>query len=166
MRILVGVPIFAVLAMLQSTVFSRISIIHGTSDLMMVFIIAWSLQEQVTQPWWWAGIAILFTSLITAMPIVAIVVPYVIVLTIALIVRRRIWQTPILVMLAMTIIATLIQHITQLITLAFGGTFLSLQVVQSQITLPSALLNVLLSLPVYLVVRDLARAMYQNEEYS
>ncbi|NPV56351.1 MAG: hypothetical protein HPY76_06750 [Anaerolineae bacterium] len=131
----------------------------------MLFIVAWSLQEKVTDPWWWAGIGALFSSMITAIPVIAVALPYAIILMIALIIRRRIWQTPILMMIAMTIVATLLQHIICLIALAIGGTFLPIDVVQSQITLPSTLLNVFLSLPVYLVVRDLAKLMYQQEDY-
>ena len=166
MRVLVAIPVFAILAMLQSTIFSRLSILHGSADLIMVVVIAWSLQERIAQPWWWAAIGLIFASLMTAMPFVAVAIPYLVIVFTALMIKRRVWQSPLLIMMGTTIVATLIQHLTFYIAMALKGVLSSVSIVETQITLPSALLNLLIALPVYLFVRELVRALYSDEEMT
>jgi hypothetical protein len=47
--------------------------------------------------------------------------------------------------------------------LQFEGIGMPLQTVINQVTLPSALLNLLLALPVYALVNDLANSLYPSE---
>ena len=55
---LVGVILFGVLAILQSTIVSRMTLLNGTADLILLFVIAWALQEKVeffmavVHNWW------------------------------------------------------------------------------------------------------------------
>ena len=57
-------------------------------------------------------------------------------------------------------------HLLSFVVLRILGTPFLLADVMSLITLPSLLLNMLFSIPVYTFMRDLARWVYPEEEYE
>jgi len=57
MRHLVAFPILALAVILQSAIVSRISLLSGYADLVLVIVIGWALQEGVTTAWHWAVLA-------------------------------------------------------------------------------------------------------------
>jgi hypothetical protein len=153
---LIALPIFSMLVILQSTIVSRFPLLHGSADLVLLVIIAWALQEQVDSAWIWAllgGLLIGFSSA------VSLFIPLAVYLSsnaLALMVRRRIWQIPILGMFAITLIGTLLSHVLTALTISISGTALPWLDVFQLITLPSLFLNILLAAPIYAIVKDFA----------
>ncbi len=82
---------------------------------------------------------------------------------IARLLQRQVWQTPILAMLLMTFIGTILYHGITYFALFFNGTALPIQESISLVTLPSTLLNLILALPVFVLVNDLAHWFYPVE---
>jgi uncharacterized membrane protein (DUF373 family) len=66
-------------------------------------------------------------------------------------------------MIAATFIGTLIIHAISILTLRLMGTPLPLIESLNLVTLPSALLNLLLAIPVYALLGDLASWLYPVE---
>ena len=62
-----------------------------------------------------------------------------------------------------TFLGTLIVHGLSFVVMQFEGVEFPLGLTLNQITLPSVLLNLLLALPVYALVNDLANQMYPEE---
>ena len=54
---LLAIPIFVFLGIFQTSVVSRLPLLHGTADLVLLVVIAWSLQERVRTAWQWALMA-------------------------------------------------------------------------------------------------------------
>ncbi|MDR3577056.1 MAG: hypothetical protein P4L50_24600 [Anaerolineaceae bacterium] len=152
-----------VLLIIQSVVVSRLPLLHGTADIILLSLAAWTLQERVKHFWEWALIAGMLVSLVSAMPYFAPLVGYLIVVAIARFLQQHVWQMPILAMFVATIAGTLIQQVLYYVVLQIHGTPLPLNDSISLIILPSALLNLLLSLPVYALVTDLANWVYPVE---
>jgi hypothetical protein len=75
-------------------------------------------------------------------------------------VQRHIWKTPVLAMLGLTIAGTLLMHSLSYIALTFRGSDIPLFQSLELITLPSLLLNLLLSIPIYTLFKDLAAGIY------
>ncbi len=107
---LLGIPIFTVLLMLQLAIVSRLPLLQGTADLLMLFVIGWALHERVKHAWQWSLIAGIVVSLVSATPFFAPLFAYLIVTGIGRLLQRQVWQTPILAMLLMTFIGTMIYH--------------------------------------------------------
>jgi hypothetical protein len=78
--------------------------------------------------------------------------------------RRRIWQAPLLSVFAVTLFGTLVTHLFSLVVLNFTGHPLPVADTLGLITLPSLLLNLLISIPVYSVMRDLANWVVPAED--
>ncbi len=163
MTTLLGIPILGFLIILQSTVVSRLSLLEGSADLMMLTVVAWALQERVRSSWQWAVIAGALVSLVSALPFYLVFTGFLLVTLIARLLQRQVWQTPILAMFIMSFLGTLIFHGLTIAGIAFTGTMLPVQDSLTLVTLPSALLNLIFALPVYIVVGDLANWVYPQE---
>jgi rod shape-determining protein MreD len=152
-----------VLLITQSVVVSRLPLLYGTADIILLVLVAWALQDKVKHAWGWTLIAGLMVSLVSAMPYFSPLIGYLLVVGIARILQRHVWQMPILAMFVATVAGTLIQNVLYYVVLQIHGTPLPLNESLSLIILPSALLNLLLSLPVYALVNDLANWVYPVE---
>ena len=163
MATLLAFPVLILLVMVQMVVASNLMLLRGTADLVMLVLIAWSLHERVRTAWLWAIIAGLLVSFVSAMPSLAPLIGYLLVTAIARLLQRRMWQSPILAMFVTTVAGTLIFQLLSMISLILSGTPLPIRESLSLVVLPSALLNLLLSLPVYALVSDMVSWVYPAE---
>lgn len=160
MAIFLAIPILGLMVILQSAIFSQIHLLNGTLDLVLLALIAWSVQERVTTTWHWSIIAGLLASFATALPAPAVVLAYVSAAAIARFMQRIFWQRPLLAMVTATFLATLATQAITMATLIIGGTSLPLLETFYLITVPSALLNLLLAVPFYALINDIAEWLY------
>jgi hypothetical protein len=161
---LAAIPILGILAILQSAIFSRMPILHGTADVILLVLIAWALQDRVKNAWVWALLAGAFVSYMSALPSIVPLAGYLLAVGFAWWLRRRIWQAPILAMFLATFVGTLLCQGVTLFSLQLSDNPYPILQSLNLITLPSALLNLLLALPIYGIVTDLAKALYPGEE--
>lgn len=164
MRNLVAFPLLALAVMLQSAIVSQVNLLSGSGDLILVILAAWALQERVASAWHWALLASLFVGFITRMPWAIVLAGYFGVAYIAQILQRRVWQAPLLAMFSVTFMGTLFTHLLAFGFLSFTGTRMDIGDVLGLVTLPSLLLNMLLAIPVYTFMRDLAHWVYPSLE--
>ena len=148
---------------LQTTVFSRITLIAGTADLILLFLIAWSLQERVKNAWIWAAISGVLISLVSAMPFFSPLIGYFGVVGISKLLQRRVWRIPILAMFIVTLLGTIFQHVVYVIALQVNGAHISWVQSFDTVILPSILLNLIFALPVFAVANDLVGRIYPLE---
>jgi rod shape-determining protein MreD len=163
MAIWIAIPILSILLIFQSSIFSYFTLLNGTADLIMLVLIAWALQKRVQTAWHWCIIGGLLVSIISALPFGVSLIGYSLVIGIVMLLRQRVWQVPILAMYISTFFGTLITHLITIITLRIMGTPLPIQEVLNTITLPSLLLNLILALPVYALINELADRIYPEE---
>ena len=163
MAILAGIPILGIILMLQLGIISLLPLLQGTADLILLVLVAWALQDQVTSAWEWGILGGVMVSLVTATPFYVVIFSYLLVILIARMARRRIWQMPLLVMLILTFLGTLVFHLVSIVVFQIMGSNLPLRESLTLVTLPSALLNLLLAFPVYTIVADLAKWLYPTE---
>jgi len=163
---LIAFPLLFLVVILQSAVISRIPLLAGYGDLMLVVLAAWSLQPQVETAWQWAFIGGFLVIFVTAMPWPVILIGYGLVILLAQLMQGRFWQTPLLVMFSVTFLGTLGINLVSIIVLDVLGTPVPFEDALGYITLPSLLLNLLLAIPVYAVMRDLANWIYPRENFE
>jgi rod shape-determining protein MreD len=155
-EILASVPVLGLALMLQVAVFSRAGLLYGTADVILLVLVAWGLQERVRSAWIWAALAGLLVGFVSALPWLVPLAGYLLVTLFAQVLRRRVWQAPLLAMFLVTFVGTLSMHTLSFVTLRFMGDPLPLGDSFNLITLPSVLLNLFLGILVYPLVRDLA----------
>jgi rod shape-determining protein MreD len=160
MAVLLAFLLLGLMVIVQSAILSQVQLLYGTVDLALLIVIAWAVQERVKTAWHWGVIAGLLVSLATSVPAPAIILAYVSATGIAIFLRRIFWQRPILAMISATFLATLVIHAITVVALAINGTQIPLIEAFYMITLPSALLNLLLAIPIYALVGDIANWLY------
>lgn len=164
MRNLVALPVILLMVILQSAVISRVYLLSGIADLPLVMLAAWALQEGVDSAWHWAIATGLLVGFISGISWMVPVVGYVAVVVLAYLFQRRVWHAPLLAMFSITFLGTIIVSLLSIGVLRFSGVELPISDVFGLVMLPGVLLNMLLAIPVYAVMRDLARWVYPAPE--
>lgn len=152
-----------VLFILQTTIFSQARLVSGTADLILLFLAAWSLQEQVKNSWYFATIAGFLISLVSAMPFFVPIIGYLGVVGISKGLQKQIWRTPLLAMLMVVLLGTFFQHSIYIIALQVTGAQIPWDQSLDRVILPSALLNLIFALPIYALAKDLAGRITPQE---
>lgn len=166
MRNIFGIPVIILAVILQSSIVSRVPLLSGTADLPLVILAAWALQDGVDTSWHWAAAAGLLVGFVSAIPFFVPITAYLFVVMLARGFQMRVWQTPLLAMFLVCLIGTAFYHILSLATLRLFGTPLPILDSLGLFTLPSILLNLLLAIPVFAIVRDFARWVYPLPEFE
>lgn len=164
MRNLIAAPVILLAVILQSAIVSRVPLLSGFADLPLVMVAAWSLQEQVDTAWHWAAAMGLLVGFVSGIPWFVPLLSYLAVVVIAQIMQGRVWQAPLLAMFVVSFLGTIIMNLLSLITLRLSGVSLPVGNTLGLLTLPSVLLNMLLAIPTYAVMRDLARWIHPSAE--
>lgn len=164
MRHLVAFPILALAVILQSAIVSRISLLSGYADLVLVIVIAWALQEGATTAWHWAILAGAMSAVVTGLPWGVPLAGFLMAVWVSRALKKRIWQAPLIAMFTVTFLASLFSHLLSYIVLNIIGASLPFGDSFSLVTLPSVLLNLLLAIPIFWLMRDLAQWVNPVEE--
>lgn len=164
MRNLIAVPVILLAIILQSSIVSRVTLLTGTADLPLVMLAAWAMQDDVETAWHWAIAAGVLVGFVSGISWVVPLASYILVIVLAQVLQRRVWQAPLLAMFSVTFLGTIGLSVFSLVVLRFSGISLSIADAFGLITLPGILLNMLLAIPVFAVMRDLARWVYPASE--
>lgn len=163
MKNMVVFPILFIILILQSAVVSRLTLLSGFADLVLLLLTGLALHKQANTAWLWGLLAGLSTGFISAVPFWAILAGYLGVVGLARLVQRRVWESPILAMFLVTFAGTLWVHALTYAGLFFTGTTLPFEDTFSLVTLPSLFINMILAIPAYTLLRDLANWLYYVE---
>jgi len=164
MRNLIAIPVILLSVILQSSVISRLTLLSGFGDLPLVMLAAWALQDEVDSAWHWSVATGVLVGFVSGVNWLVFVVGYVAVVALAKVFRMRVWQAPLLAMFSVTFLGTILINILSLAVLRLSGVAIPIQDAFGLLTLPGVLLNLLLALPVYAVMRDLAHWAYPSLE--
>ena len=164
MRNLVAIPVLFLAVILQSAVISRVYLLSGVADLPLVMLAAWALQENVDSSWHWAVALGILVGFVSALPWYVPVISYVVVVALAQMLQRRVWQAPLLAMFSVTFLGTIILNVLTYLVMQIGGVAMPVEDVLGLLVLPGVLLNMLLAIPIYAMMRDLSRWVYPTPE--
>jgi cell shape-determining protein MreD len=106
----------------------------------------------------------LLVGFVSGIPLYVPVIAYILVVAMAQMLQRRVWQAPLLAMFSVTFLGTIIISVLSYIALSVTGVAMPVEDVLGLLILPGVLLNMLLAIPVYAVMRDLARWVYPTPE--
>jgi hypothetical protein len=162
----ISVPVMLLLSVLQSTAISRITMINGSADLILIAVACWGVKEKSYNAFIWALIGGLFTALITAMPFYIPIASYLFVALLAKLLFGRIWQSPILMLIIVVFVGTVFQHIISIFYLQINGVNAGLITSLQNITLPSVLLNLFFIFPMYVIMSDIRQWVLPGEDYE
>jgi rod shape-determining protein MreD len=160
MAYLVGLPLLALAAVLEATLLSQLRLFGGTVDLVLLLVLNWTIVGEWRGGAIWALMGGLCLDLLSGGPFGANALGLVLVAYGASLSEGRFWNSHVLLPLASVLLGTVVYHLVYLSALAVTGHTVAWSLSLSQVTLPTALLNTLLMLPVYQFVRWLHSVLY------
>jgi len=164
MDILLSFILIMLVTSLQLSVISRIPMQNGMADIVLLFLIMWSLHSKAKNFYIPALFAGGLMAFISALPMPSILLSYIIAGLLIRFLVVHLWEMPIFSMLIGTILATLVQHIIYILSLQLQGLSIPFLASLQQITLPSIFLNLIFAFPIYLIVHDAQKLVYQAVE--
>lgn len=163
-EIIVGLPILAAAAFIQVGFFGQIRLMGGTPDLILLCIIAWSINDRTEYSWILTIGGGLIMSYISAMPMNGYLWMYLFIWILIRFIKMRVWQMPLVLMLFVTITATLVVSVGTLGLLFLQNANVNYLEAFRQIIVPSLVMNLLLSVPIYAFLNDVINTIYINDE--
>lgn len=164
MPILISIPILFILMILQTTVAREVTLFHGSVDLILVWLAAWGLTSRDNTGYLLALFSGVMVALVSALPWYMYMAAYFSVIILARYVFKRLWQSPLLSMFAITMVSSILLYTLTIIGLRLDGIEYSLQETLNSVIIPSIFLNLFLSIPIYAIVKDLSSWIYRSEE--
>lgn len=163
MSVILSIPTLGLIAILQSAVVSRLPLNRGIADLVLVVLVAIALQKTVTTSWQWSIVGGLFMDFLSGLPFGIFTVSYLLATGLALIIRDRIWRFSFLMQLLVVLFGTMFSHALSFIVLFLQGSDISLGTVLQVVTLPSVILNFMISLPIFILTQDILEQINPQE---
>ncbi|MBM3137873.1 MAG: hypothetical protein FJZ98_06765 [Chloroflexi bacterium] len=163
---LISIPVMLVLSVLQMTAISRINLLNGSADLILLTIAAWGVREKNSNVFIWALVGGLIISIATAMPSFSPLAPYLFTSIIARLLSKRLWQAPILALIITAFSGTIFQHFFYIILLQISGIPLDFPESVGNVTIPSLLLNFFFLFPIYVIMGDISKWVTPEELYA
>ncbi len=163
-EIIAGIPIIAIAGLIQTSLFGKVRLLDGTSDLIMLCMIAWSINDRTKYSWILVIAGGLIMSYLSAVPMNGYLWMYILIWGIIRFIKMRIWQMPLILMLFVTIIGTIIISAGTLALLFLQNASVNYMDALRQIIVPSLVMNILLAIPIYAFLNDVVNTVYLNEE--
>jgi rod shape-determining protein MreD len=154
----IGVPVLALLAVLQSSILSYWRLLDGRPDLVLIAVVAWGLTGRARETMVWGLIGGLFLDLFSGLPVGTSSLVLVLIAYLASFLEGRFWEANLLLPLVVMLIASLVYHFFGFGAIILSGRGIDFVMALSRIILPSTFLNLLLVLP----VAQLAKSAYQR----
>lgn len=129
----------------------------------MLTLIAWALQDRVKSYWLWTIIGALMVGFVSEFPLSLYLGIYLAITGTTLLIKRRVWQIPIIAMFILTLVGSIILLVATGFFAYLQGAQLSILDTLNLIILPSIILNLLFSIPIYAIIRDLAEWLHPEE---
>ena len=162
----VSLPIMLILSVIQTVAVSRVKLMGGSADIILLAIVSWGVSEKDRSVFFWALVGGIFISIISAMPTAAVITSYLVIAGITRVIQKGLWQSPILVILLSSFIGTIAKFIIDIIALQFMGIELTLSTSIKMTLAPNLILNLFILFPIYLIMSDLSNWISPKEEYE
>lgn len=166
MSILLSIPILIIMLVLQTTLVSEVRLLHGSADLILVWLAAWGLTSKDRSGYLLAFFAGGLVSYVSALPWYVFPIAYLITIAIARYVSSQLWQSPLLSMFAITLVTSILLYLISMVGLSINGTYYSFQTSLYNVIIPSIFLNLLLAIPIYAIGRDFSGLIFSTEEVA
>jgi hypothetical protein len=160
MRNAIAIPLLLLAVIAQTTLVSHFKLLSGEADLLIVILVAWALQEGVTTAFQGAFLAGVMVSLVSRLPWFIYLAGYGGTVLMALLLQRRVWQVPMLAMFSVTFLGTVLMNLLTFLYINLSGSALSLADALGLVALPSVLLNMLIAIPLFGMMRDVAHWVF------
>ncbi len=159
----IGLPLMALLAILQSAVVSQLRLADGQADLVLVAVVAWALTGRSREAMVLGLAGGLFLDLLSALPLGSTALALVLVAYVVSLTEGRLWGAHLLTPLGVVFGASLFFSAYMLLASVLVGARVDLPSLASRVVLPGLFLNVLMAVPAAQLASGLQRVLFPPE---
>jgi len=154
------------MVMLQMAIFSQLKIQAGKADLILLVVIALGLQPEISKldNYIFSIYSGFLIGFISAEPFWIVVVAYFCALIFALLLKERLPQVPILSMIFCGIVIMIFHLFFQALYFNFLGFNINYQTSFYNLILPSLMINIIATLPIFFIVSEVRRIVFPSLE--
>ncbi|NIM95954.1 MAG: rod shape-determining protein MreD [Anaerolineales bacterium] len=163
MAYLIGIPILAILAILQSVVFNDIKLLDGRTDLILLAVVTWGIVGRPREALVWALVGGLFLDLLSGVPLGTTSIILIVITFLVSFSEGRFWESHFLMPMGVILAASLLYYVLSMAIIWIIGHELDFNMTLFRIILPSTFLNLLLILPATQLARSLRQSLYPPE---
>jgi rod shape-determining protein MreD len=160
---LVGLPLLAIFAILQSTLIVHLRLLDGRPDLVLLLVVSWSLVGRAEEAMLWGAFGGMLLDLLSGFPLGSTALILVLIAFLVSLAEGRLWEINIVLPLGVMLGASLLYYYLGLLILPLLGREIDLLVATGRVILPSAFLNMLLALPSFQLAQGLRNRLYPPE---
>jgi rod shape-determining protein MreD len=147
MAIIIGIPLLALLAVLQSSIISDFSLLDGRPDLILIAVVAWGLKGRYRESMIWGLIGGLFLDMLSGLPLGVTSINLILIAFLVSFSEGRFWESHILMPLGVMLLLSPLFYFLSIATLWMLGHDINLGIAMARVILPGTFLNLLLILP-------------------
>lgn len=147
--LIVGIPLLALISVMQSTLLHSVRFLDGSVDLALVVVLAWNLVRREADAPLWAFFAGVFADVLSGGAIGAATFAMTTMSLVISFTEGRFYQANLPVSLLVSLVGTIFYHLLYLLTLSIRGQPIQWADAITLGVLPSALLNLIVIVPVY-----------------
>jgi len=164
-RMFIFIFIF-ILIMLQMAIFSQLKIQAGKADLILLVVIALGLQPEISKldNYIFSIFAGILIGFISAEPFWIVIVAYFCAILFSLFLKERLPQVPILSMIFCGIVIMTLHLFFQAFYFNFLGFNINYQTSFYNLILPSLMINIIATLPIFFIVSEVRRIVFPSLE--
>lgn len=163
MSYVIGIPLLACLAVLQSAVVSQVRLLDGGPDLVLLAVVSWSLAEGWDEALLWGMIGGLLLDLFSGLPFGSSSIILTVIALLASLLEGRLWGSHAFMQLGVVLVASVIYQLYGLGVLLLTGRAVDFLLALTRVILPSAFANLVLCLPAVQIARSLRQTIHPPE---
>jgi hypothetical protein len=160
---LLNYPILALLLILQMAIGRQLQFVGGSVDLVLLWLICWGLQTRGKNVWYGAVVASLLLGFASAVPWYASAISFLLAAGASRFFSKRFWHNPLIALFIVSFFCAAFENLITYGVLRINGVNLAWSTSLTHVIIPSIFLDLMLALPIYAIVHDMARWVYPTE---
>lgn len=161
--LLVGIPLLAAVAVLDTSLLHSVRFLNGGFEFILVVVMAWNLARRNIDAPFWGLVGGLLLDIFSGGSAGANTFAMTTIALIIALTEGSVYQASLPMALLIALIGTFWYHLLYLFIISLNGRPINWVDALTYVTLPSALCNLLLMLPVYRVTAQIARLLQPKE---
>jgi rod shape-determining protein MreD len=160
---LIGIPLMALLAVLQSTILSHVQLLDGRPDAVLVAVVGWSIAGRTNEAMVWGFFGGVFLDMYSGVPFGSTAIVLVFVAYLVSFPEGRFWESHVVMPLGVMLVASTVFHVLGIGTLLLIGRPMDLDSALTRVLLPSTFMNLVLILPALQLATGFVQRLFPPE---
>lgn len=153
----VGIVALILAATLQPSVLPAIRIYGGQPDFVLIMVLCWAVHAELAESIFWAFLGGVALDLLSIVPLGTSVIGLLLMIFAIQSLSQRLYSFSLFFLLVFVALGTVLQHTIAVMALTFVGYTPDFASAAQYFTLPTLVYNVVLTVPVYWVLRRIQK---------